>query len=148
MVTVEQLVEWRLGGETKVLAENLPQRHFVHHKSHMTRHGLESGPPWWETSDWQLELWRGLSLRNTLSDENGSVVYNCCWPSPAQPFSGQSPNGTHGHILLSQIRDSSNLEGQVPLFIPPGTGFRFLHLLRLAWLRWRSWNSPTHGVSN
>jgi hypothetical protein len=38
---VEQLVEWRLTGETEVLGENLPQRHFVHHKSHMTRPGLE-----------------------------------------------------------------------------------------------------------
>jgi hypothetical protein len=27
--------------------------------------------------------------------------------------------GTHGHILLSQIRDSPNLEGQVPVFISP-----------------------------
>jgi hypothetical protein len=29
---VEQLVEWWLEGETEVLGENLPQRHFVHHK--------------------------------------------------------------------------------------------------------------------
>jgi hypothetical protein len=29
---VEQLVEWRLVGETEVLGENLPQRHFVQHK--------------------------------------------------------------------------------------------------------------------
>jgi hypothetical protein len=27
--------------------------------------------------------------------------------------------GTHDHVLLSRIRDSSNLEGQVPLFISP-----------------------------
>jgi hypothetical protein len=27
--------------------------------------------------------------------------------------------GTHGHILLSQIRDSHNMEGQVPVFISP-----------------------------
>jgi hypothetical protein len=29
---LEQLVEWRLAGETEVLGENMPRRHFVHHK--------------------------------------------------------------------------------------------------------------------
>jgi hypothetical protein len=38
---VEQLMEWKLAGETEVPGENLPRRHFVHHKSHMTRPGLE-----------------------------------------------------------------------------------------------------------
>jgi hypothetical protein len=32
MVTVEKQMECRLAGETEVLGENLPQRHFVHHK--------------------------------------------------------------------------------------------------------------------
>jgi hypothetical protein len=53
-VIVEQFVEWRFAGETEVLGKKLPQRHFVHHKSHMTRPGLEPGPPRWETSDWPL----------------------------------------------------------------------------------------------
>jgi hypothetical protein len=50
-VIVEQLVEWRLAGETEVLGENLPQHHFAHHKSNMTRAGLKPGPPQWEASD-------------------------------------------------------------------------------------------------
>jgi hypothetical protein len=45
MVIVEKLVEWRLAGETEVLQENLPRRHFVHHKSHMPKLGFEPGTP-------------------------------------------------------------------------------------------------------
>jgi hypothetical protein len=41
----------KLGRRTELLAANLPQRHFVHHKSHMTRHALQPGPPRWEASD-------------------------------------------------------------------------------------------------
>jgi hypothetical protein len=51
MMCVKQLVEWELAGETEVLGENLLQRHFVDHKSHMTRPGLEPGPPRWEAGD-------------------------------------------------------------------------------------------------
>jgi hypothetical protein len=53
-----------------------------------------------------------------LSRENGSVVYNCYWPSPAQSFSGPSRTGLMTiFISLSQFRDSRNLEGQVPIFL-------------------------------
>jgi hypothetical protein len=46
---VEKQMECRLAGETEVLGETLPQRHFS--PSHMTRPGLEPGPPRWEASD-------------------------------------------------------------------------------------------------
>jgi hypothetical protein len=42
IVMMENLVKWRLTGETEVLGENLPQRHFVHHKYHP---GRRSGKP-------------------------------------------------------------------------------------------------------
>jgi hypothetical protein len=32
---------------------------------------------------------------------------------------GSEPRGIHDHILLSQIPDSPNLEGHVPVFISP-----------------------------
>jgi hypothetical protein len=51
IMMLENLVEWRVAGETEVLGENLPQRHFDHHKSHLTRTGLEPVQPRWEASD-------------------------------------------------------------------------------------------------
>jgi hypothetical protein len=50
IVMMENLVEW-MAGEAEVLGENLPRRHFVHDKSHLTRPGIEPGPPRWEASD-------------------------------------------------------------------------------------------------
>jgi hypothetical protein len=44
-------VEWELTGETKVLRENLLQRHYIHQKSHMTWPGLQPGPPQWEAGN-------------------------------------------------------------------------------------------------
>jgi hypothetical protein len=63
--------------------------------------------------------------------------------------------GTHDHILLSHIRDPQPgrpgspipiLQEQGGSVIPPGTGFPFRRLLRLARLRWRYWIPPPYGM--
>jgi hypothetical protein len=66
--------------------------------------------------------------------------------------------GNNDHILLPQIRDSPNMVGQFPIFIPPppeqggpviapGIGFPFRRLLRLAGRRWRYSNPSLWGTS-
>jgi hypothetical protein len=45
MMFVEQSVEEKLAGNTEVLGENLPQYHFMHHKTHSTRSRIEPEPP-------------------------------------------------------------------------------------------------------
>jgi hypothetical protein len=42
-VRMENLVDWRLSEETEALGENLPQLHFIHHESHLTEPGANSG---------------------------------------------------------------------------------------------------------
>jgi hypothetical protein len=44
---VERMV---LAGETEVLGENLPRRHFVYHIP-LARPGREPGPPLWEANE-------------------------------------------------------------------------------------------------
>jgi hypothetical protein len=54
--------------------------------------------------------------------------------------------GTHDHILLSQIRDSPNLEDQVPLFISPGTGWPTYTLRYWIPFWWTYSNPPPRGL--
>jgi hypothetical protein len=53
--------------------------------------------------------------------------------------------GTHDHILLSQIRDSPNLEGQVPVFIFPKNSMVLLYPQALGSLFIASYDSQGYG---
>jgi hypothetical protein len=53
--------------------------------------------------------------------------------------------GTHGHILLSQIRDSPNLEGHVPVFTSPRNRVAQLHPQALGSLFVASYGSRGYG---
>jgi hypothetical protein len=48
---VESMMECRLAGETEVLGENLPQRHFCPSQNLTCPPGFEPGPPLWEAGD-------------------------------------------------------------------------------------------------
>jgi hypothetical protein len=74
-----------------------------------------------ETHDQYFFNWRFaviVLMWHPLWWEDGSAVCNCCWASSAQSFWDRSPKALMT-TLLSQIRDSPNLEGQVPVFIFP-----------------------------
>jgi hypothetical protein len=72
---------------------------------------------------------------------------------------GSESHGTHDHISLPDHLTGHSPEGSGPCIyvpqwqdgpvIPPGTGFPFRRLLRLAGLRWRYSNPPRHeDISN
>jgi hypothetical protein len=78
-------MEW-LAGETEVLGGNLPRRHFVHHKCHLTR------SQWWEASNYLLKLWRGLIINDM--DDSTSVSFTADWcPSWWPGILDRSPSG-------------------------------------------------------
>jgi hypothetical protein len=74
-----------------------------------------------DKSNWDS---RPVIFPPNLTPADGSVVYNCCWHSSPQSFSGLSPAGL---MTMSQIRDSPKLEGQVPIFISPRSGVAQLY---------------------
>jgi hypothetical protein len=89
--------------------------------------------PCQSSHSWVCPLW--------WEDESVIYLYNCFWALPEQSLLGRSPAELTA-IFYCLIWDSPNLEGQVPAFIspkeqagpviPPGTGFPFCRLLRLA----------------
>jgi hypothetical protein len=146
---------------------NIPQRkslnsylHRVRVKSYFTTGGL---PP-------ISSFWRQSPLRLTTSNY---FQLNTCFKSPyvrsslrrgwvcglqlllvlASAITLMSESrGTHYYSLLPHIRDSPNPRIHIPQqqggpVIPPGTGFPFCHLLRLAGLRWKYSIPPPHRIN-
>jgi hypothetical protein len=70
-----------------------------------------------------------VNVGRSLWREDRSIVYNCCWPSPVQSFSGPSP------MRLVSIMYCLRFETSL-----------FCRLLRLTGLRWRYSTLPPHGI--
>jgi hypothetical protein len=70
-----------------------------------------------------------VDLGRSLWREDGSVVYNCCWPSPAQSFSGPSP------VRLATIFHCLRFETSL-----------FVAAYDPAGLRWRYSTTPPHRI--
>jgi hypothetical protein len=62
---------------------------------------------------------QSLSLCNILSDERMGLSFTTALVLASKAILRSKSRGTHNQIFLSQIRDSPNLEGQVPVFISP-----------------------------
>jgi hypothetical protein len=55
--------------------------------------------------------------------EDGSVVYNCCWASPAQSFSDLGPTGLTTTFYCLRFETPPTWRARSLSFYPPGTGW-------------------------
>jgi hypothetical protein len=79
-----------------------------------------SSPVWGPRSDFcYCHTFAILLMGHSLWREDGSIVYNFCWSSSAQSFSGPSPAGLMTVFYCLRFETPPNLEGQVPVFIFP-----------------------------
>jgi hypothetical protein len=60
-------------------------------------------------------------MQHPVSREEGSDVYNCCWPSQAQPFSGPSPAGLMTIFYSLRFETPQTWRTRSPYLYPPGT---------------------------
>jgi hypothetical protein len=92
-----------------------------------------------------------------LGREDRSIVYNCCWSSPAQSFSGLSPAGLMTIFYCLRFETPQH-GGPSPCIyipqeqggpvIPSATGFPFHRLLRPAGLRRRYSTPPAYVIAS
>jgi hypothetical protein len=90
-----------------------------------------------------LQLW---FLCNILSDWRMGLSFTIA-AGLRQRILGSASRGTHGHILLSHIRDSPNLKDQVPVFISPRIRVVQLYPQALGSIFFASYGSRGYGAN-
>jgi hypothetical protein len=63
-----------------------------------------------------------VDVGRSLWREDSSALYNCCWSSPAQSFSGQSAAGLVTIFYCHRFETSPTWRARSPYLYPPGTG--------------------------
>jgi hypothetical protein len=91
-------------------------------ESYVTTDGRSASLSWNKASIWGLrpdfyycQTVADLLIWGAFPDERTGLSFT----TAAEPRQRSHSRGTRDHILLSQIRDSPNLKGQVPVFISP-----------------------------
>jgi hypothetical protein len=100
-MNMKQLMEWELTEETQILRGNLPQCHFVHHKSHISWPGIEPGPQRWKTdNEWYcIKCWSRVKFGKIIaSDESRGI-----WKEVVLPIFEQSLEETVNYINVRMI---------------------------------------------
>jgi hypothetical protein len=64
-----------------------------------------------------------VDVGRSLWREDGSIVYNCCWPSPVQSFSGPSPAGLMTIFYCLRFETPPTCRARSSYLYPPGTGW-------------------------
>jgi hypothetical protein len=82
-------------------------------------------------------------MYGALSDERTGLALTI--PAGCRQRSHSRVRVPRDHILLSQIRDSPNLEGQVPVFISPGNRVALFYPQALGSLFVTFYNSQGYG---